>query len=118
MGVGMPQQLLLNQYGDLLLEVFHDVAYHVGSSLESKTGWRDVDVRLMMNEKKYKKWGFGDPRYPHNNRRWVGLTIAFSLLGQKMTGLPIDFQIQQTEYANSQYPQKARSALFTVRDKK
>lgn len=102
MGVGMPHQIYLKQFGDILRGVFgHDV-YHVGSSLMNKDGWRDVDVRAMIPGAEYEAMGFGDPKYPQQNRKWVGMCLAFSALGKQMTGLPIDFQIQPIKFANEQ----------------
>lgn len=113
-GIGMPASLYLKEFGTVLFEAFGDIPYHVGSSLTQPT-WRDVDVRVMLDKEQYTAMGFGDPKQPHENARWVAYSKAFSLLGQKMTGLPIDFQIQETETANADYPREndhARSALF------
>lgn len=111
-GIGMPATLYLQQFGDTLFHAFGEFAYHVGSSLTQPT-WRDVDVRVMLDAGHYAEMGFGDPKRPHENERWCAYTMAFSLLGRHMTGLPIDFQIQETETANADYPRKEdqRSAL-------
>jgi hypothetical protein len=115
-GVGMPANLLLHEFGSHLWFAFDEVLYHVGSSLTKKM-WRDVDVRIMLDDEKYKAMGFGDPEHPHDNGRWVAYCLAFSELGKRMTGLPIDFQIQQTSHANKLYTSKdghLRSALGMV----
>ena len=117
MGVGMPQALLLQRFGQLIKDAFGETPYQVGSSLESKTGWRDVDVRVILSDADYERLGFGDPVNPHCNAKWVALVLAFSTLGREMTGLPIDFQIQQQTLANKQ-PHGKRSALFVVLEKK
>ena len=109
-GIGMPTTLLLQEYGRALFDVFGEVPYHVGSSLNGAT-WRDVDVRVMLDKEQYASMGFGDPEHSHENAKWCGYALAFSLLGQKMTGLPIDFQIQETEHANRLYSTN-RSALI------
>lgn len=111
MGVGMPQSLLLESFGEKIKKAFDDVPYHVGSSLTKKTGWRDVDVRLMLDDEKYEKMGFGDPRYAQHNEKWISMCLAFSVLGKFMTGLPIDFQIQQTTLANKEHGGQQRSAI-------
>ncbi len=111
MGVGMPQSLHLKAFGNLLRAAFGHIPYHVGSSVENKQ-WRDVDVRLMLPDDEYERMGFGDPRYPHYSAKWAATCMAFAALGQKMTGLPIDFQIQQTTLANKEHS-GMRSALFT-----
>lgn len=114
MGVGMPATLLLEEFGHLVWAAFGEYPYHVGSSVLNKH-WRDVDVRLILEDEKYEREGLGDPKHPHQNARWIALTLAFSALGKAMTGLPIDFQIQQQTEANySQSNGCVRSALGCV----
>ncbi len=108
-GVGMPHALLLEAFGEQVYAAFGEVPYQVGSSLTT-TAWRDVDVRLMLDDDAYAAMGFGDPDRPHSNMKWVAYTLAFSALGKQMTGLPIDFQIQQTSHANAKND-GGRSAL-------
>ena len=117
MGVGMPNALWLNEFGSQVWEAFGDCPYHVGSSLKEKGGWRDVDVRMILDDEVYDAMGLGDPKSPHQNGKWVALTMAFSELGKKMTGLPIDFQIQRRTEANQEFSSKdghVRSALGFV----
>jgi hypothetical protein len=110
-GVGMPQQLYLHEFGSKIWETFGHIAYLVGSVLTSKS-WRDVDIRLMLDDPEF------DRLFPnvkseadtHLDGAWVGYCLAWSALGEKMTGLPIDFQIQRTEEANRRYP-GLRSAI-------
>jgi hypothetical protein len=110
-GIGMPTSLYLQEFGEILFHAFGEYAYHVGSSLTGAT-WRDVDVRVMLDAEKYSAMGFGDPKRQHESARWVAYTMAFSELGRKMTGLPIDFQIQETNTANADYPESRRSSLL------
>ena len=102
-GTGMPASLLLDEFGSQVWAAFGHPPYHVGSSLTKKAGWRDVDVRLILNDEEYEQWGLGDPVRTHHNGKWVSLVLAYSALGNAMTGLPIDFQIQQQSYANEHY---------------
>lgn len=111
-GVGMPASLMLHEFGSQVWNAFGSPPYLVGSALFSKT-WRDVDVRLILGDEEYKNLGLGDPRDPHRNGKWVSLVMAYSALGKAMTGLPIDFQIQQQTQANKAYPE-SRSALGVV----
>jgi hypothetical protein len=111
--VGMPQFLLLQQFGEYVYRAFGHVPYHVGSSLLLKSDWRDVDVRLILSDAEYAAQGLGDPGNTHSNKRWVAITLAWSTFGRTFTGLPVDFQIQQQSYANKQYD-GPRSALFCV----
>lgn len=104
MSVGQPQGMLLNEFGMRLWDVFGEVAYQVGSSLgEKTTGWRDVDVRVMLDDSVWEQMGLGNPENPHTNRKWRSLCIVFSDYGRHLTGLPIDFQLQQRTYANANY---------------
>lgn len=108
----MPAQLHLYRFGQMVREAFGEIPYWVGSSLE-RSDWRDVDVRMMLSDEDYKAQGYGDPKAPHENAKWVATCAAWSALGQQMTGLPIDFQIQDTTTANEQNS-GARSALFAL----
>jgi hypothetical protein len=116
--------MLLNQFGEILHAAFGEVAYHVGSSMTPGTkteGWRDVDVRLMLDDEVWKSMGLGRPENPHMNAKWRALCIVFSKYGQQLTGLPIDFQLQQRTHANENYRQSkgcARSALIVVNEER
>lgn len=117
MSIGQPQGMLLNQFGMLLWDAFGEVAYHVGSSLTTQKtkDWRDVDVRLMLDDETWDKMELGNPDNPHQNRKWRALCVTFSEYGRHLTGLPIDFQLQQSTQANKQYSSKdghSRSALI------
>lgn len=101
MGVGMPAALKLDEFGSQVLAVFGHPCYLVGSALAGKA-WRDVDVRLILPDDEYERLGLGNPRDAHANGKWVALVLAFSALGREMTGLPIDFQIQQMTRANAE----------------
>lgn len=111
----MPAQLHLYRFGQMVREAFGEIPYWVGSSL-SGPGWRDVDIRLMLSDEQYATMGFGDPKSPHENARWCAMCAAFSALGTQMTGLPIDFQIQDTTTANAKNsgPRSALFALWTI----
>lgn len=116
MSVGMPAYLFLEEFGSQVWAAFGDNPYHVGSSLKGKQ-WRDVDIRLILADDEYERLGLGDPNYPQQNAKWVSLCMAYSALGKAMTGLPIDFQIQQQTNANEKFSQKEgcpRSALGFV----
>lgn len=118
MSVGQPQGMLLNEFGERLRAAFGDVAYQVGSSLGEKTsGWRDVDVRLMLDDEIWENMELGNPENPHGNAKWRALCIVFSDYGRHLTGLPIDFQLQQRTHANANYGREKgcdRSALIVV----
>lgn len=110
-GTGMPQSLYLGLFGRLVNDAFGSFPYLVGSASASKQ-WRDVDVRLILADEEYERLIGGDPGRGPENPRWRSLCMAFAELGRHMTGLPIDFQIQQQSYANKTYPNQIRQALI------
>jgi|SRR5665213_1053452 len=114
MGVGMPAELKLQEFGSQVWNAFGSPPYHVGSSMPAvnKDGWRDVDVRMILSDEDWVAWGLGDPHSP--NGKWVALCWAFSEMGKSITGLPIDFQIQQQTRANKVYGGEGRAALGIV----
>lgn len=107
MGVGPHSGYLLRLYGAHIDRAFGDVPYQVGSSLTQKNGWRDVDVRLILADGEYEAWADDGMRRMHE--------LAWSAFGQQMTGLPIDFQIQQQTAANEDFS-GVRSALLLHED--
>lgn len=113
MGVGMPAALYLDEFGSQVWAAFGHPPYLVGSALAEKTGWRDVDVRLILSDEEYEAMGFGHPHHHQFNAKWVSLVMAYSALGRHMTGLPIDFQIQQQSHANKCYD-GPRAAIGSV----
>jgi len=99
--IGFPMSLKLNDFGRKVYDAFGDFPFRVGSSVTQKQGWRDVDIRLILSKEEYNKLELGDPERGPENPKWVSLCYAFSELGKSMTGLPIDFQIQERNYANT-----------------
>lgn len=118
--IGMPATLYLQEFGSQLIHAFDAMPYHVGSSLKldssDKTPFRDVDVRVMLDDEKYAAMGLGklDMSGCHHNGRWVAYCLAFTELGRKMTGLPIDFQIQPLTWANETFKGGNRGAIGMV----
>ena len=106
--VGSPAMLYLQEFGSQVWSAFGELPYLVGSAIYSKR-WRDVDVRLILDDKDFEP--YGDPHRP--NGKWAAMCMAFSLLGQRMTGLPIDFQIQQRTDANKRF-KNPRNALGII----
>jgi hypothetical protein len=106
----MPATIKLHRFGRVCRDAFDATAYLVGSALHT-TDWRDVDVRVILSDEEYERQ-IGELRHPPIlNARYAALCEAFSALGREMTGLPIDFQIDQQSDANERYD-KARGALF------
>jgi len=113
MSVGSPGALLLDVWGDqvaLALGGPTDRCYLVGSGTERKNP-RDVDVVLILDDDRFEA-EFGIARPPFSsNRRWAAMCTAFSLWGQLVTGMPIDFKIQPQTWANEKHGGKPRHAL-------
>jgi hypothetical protein len=93
----MPAWLYLNQFGQIIHDAFGEWPFLVGSATMGKQ-WRDVDVRVMLDDDEYERVIGGKPG--EQNFKWMALCMAFSALGKQMTGLPIDFQIDQRTEAN------------------
>ena len=80
----------------------HGGVYLVGSVIR-KANWRDVDVRVILDDAEYDRlfpvtdeWG--------ENAQWKIICIAISSYLSSVTGLPIDFQIQRQAQANARSP--------------
>jgi hypothetical protein len=113
MGVGRQEGWLLRIFGAHVKQGFGHVAYQVGSSLIEKRGFRDVDVRLILPDDEYESF-FGDPLTPaHQAPKVMMWDLAWTMLGRKLTKLPIDFQFQQQTLANENFP-GVRSALILL----
>lgn len=113
-GPGVPGAMHLEAFGEAIRDAFGDIPYHVGSSATSKT-WRDVDVRLILDDDKFHALFPGFTAANHIDAWWSLLCAALSELGRVRTGLPIDFQIQSMTDANEKYPTGIRSPLFLIR---
>lgn len=83
---------ILESWGHEVRTMFRgEMPYLVGSSL-TRPDFRDVDVRLLLRDDHYAKLK------QRVNLQQLGVTV--SLWGQRVTGLPIDFQVQQRTAAN------------------
>lgn len=112
-GVGMPAAAKLEHFGRVCHEAFGTTAYLVGSALKT-TDWRDVDVRVILTDDEFERQ-IGKLTKPRAlNKRWNALCLAFAALGREMTGLPIDFQIDQQTDANENFD-GPRNALIVGR---
>lgn len=107
----------LRVFGAYVAQAFGHTPYHVGSSLTAKAKYRDVDVRLILPDDEYALY-FGDPFKPADRPPREHLwNAAWSAFGKKVTGLPIDFQIQQQTIADTTEECKGpRSALLITDD--
>jgi hypothetical protein len=106
------EQQLLRDFVICAEQLFNgETIYHVGSSVsaDKRTTHRDVDLRVMLEPKTFKQLA----KIVNIDR----LNLAISLYGQKVTGMPIDFQVQDQDYANEHHSMKKqkkyRSAIRT-----
>lgn len=99
----MSDYRLLNEWCRLLNDMFSQDTvfgcYMVGGVL-TDPNYHDVDLRLIIPDDVYAA------RYDDKKRKY--LNLAISIWGQKVTGLPIDFQIQPQSLANERYPGASR----------
>ncbi len=89
---------ILNDWCCLVSDMFTEDAifgcYQVGSSLTT-SHYRDVDIRVIIPDDVYAT------KYDDTKRKY--LNLAVSIWGQRVTGLPIDFQIQPYSLAHERY---------------
>lgn len=111
---GRSTHLLLNDFERLeewcrlVLVVFDEAPFLVGSVMTTPE-YRDVDLRLILDDETF------DATYAGKRAKVRLLNRAISTWGQRETGLPIDFQIQRRSEANRLHP-KARRSPMGVRD--
>lgn len=91
------QMFLLDEACRPIAEAFDEAPYLVGTAV-NRRDFRDVDVRLILDDEKYQRLvGVVDTPL----REFLGLAIGEYLASR--TGLPIDFQIQQQTAANARH---------------
>lgn len=76
--------------------------YLVGSSLK-RADWRDVDVRMIMEDEDFAKQFPNAGNQWQFDAKWLLLTVAISDWLSKQTGLPVDFQFQPQTHANEMH---------------
>lgn len=102
--VPAPHFFNLNQACTLINKAFGGTCYLVGSSLVRRD-YRDVDVRMIMDDDAYAKV-FGDATQATINPLWSLVSSAVSLWLSQQSGLSVDFQVQQMTLANLQHAGK------------
>jgi len=112
-GIGPQQQLLLDQFGQLIEAAWGETGYLVGSSQRGERNWRDIDVRVMLSNDEYARrlgpiWQDG---MRHRDLAWRAHMLAWSTLGERMTGLPIDFQVERLSEANAKHLDEPRNPI-------
>lgn len=86
-------------------QAFGTPPYLVGSALE-KADFRDVDVRLILDDEEF------DRLFTGRKELWGFLCRAIATYLRARTSLPIDFQIQRQTEANEKHD-KPRNPLGT-----
>jgi hypothetical protein len=109
--VGFPADLYLHDFGLKVNQAFGETAYIVGSAMTEKDA-RDVDVVVMLELEVWEREFGVQPSQGYDSPKWRVLCQAFSELGKRMTGLNIDFKIQEREWANDKHKSKGRNALI------
>lgn len=100
--IGAPDVLKLDQFGRYVIEALDEQPYLVGSALRTEH-WRDVDVRVILDDARFDEL-FVERTMPLSmNAKWNAWCLAFAALGRDTTGLPIDFQIERMTEANERY---------------
>jgi hypothetical protein len=100
-----PQQLFsLDLACQPIRQAFDAMPYLVGTVTERR-GWRDVDVRLILDDKQYNRMSKA-----LGAQAITFLGFAISTYLRDATGLPIDFQFQRMTEANASYD-KPRNPL-------
>jgi hypothetical protein len=104
--IGAPAHFALEAACRQVCDAFADGGlYLVGSALE-RADWRDIDVRLMLDDEDFIKL-FPDVNMKAHawefDARWLLLTVSISEHLSRVTGLPIDFQFQPRTHANERH---------------
>lgn len=98
MSVLNPRQMFaLDEACRPIMEAFDATPYLVGTAA-TRTTYRDVDVRLILDDEKYAR--LADVAGPQLVA-FLGLAVGEYLAAR--TGMPIDFQVQQQTAANAHH---------------
>lgn len=108
--LGVPQVYNLNHACEAIFSAFGNVPYLVGSSLIKKD-YRDVDVRLILDDEEFDILFPGIGSRHDLNAKWSLMCASISGWLASRSSLPVDFQIQRQTEANNDYPNEPRHAL-------
>lgn len=87
-------------------------SYVVGSALE-RHDWRDVDVRLILDDDAFaREFPGAELHHWEFHAKWLLLMVAISKHLQHVTGLPVDFQIQPRTHANERHKGQRNAVGF------
>jgi hypothetical protein len=101
--VGAPSIFALEQACQQINDAFGGYGcYLVGSALE-RPDWRDIDVRYIMRDEDFAVLFPDAGSEWEHDPRWLLLTVSIAGWLSRMTGLPIDFQLQPQTHANARH---------------
>lgn len=98
--IGAPEYYNLNAACRIITEGYGYSLYLVGSALERRD-FRDVDLRLILDDAEYRQMFPGMQNGQWTDPRWSLFCSAVSLWLSERSGLKIDFQVQSQTEANS-----------------
>lgn len=103
--VPMSSFILLDHACGVVSDAFGgNCPYHVGSSTQ-RADWRDVDVRLILPDDEF------DQLFADHGSLWSLLCLSTSEYLSRVSGLPVDFQVQRRTEANDEYGDQFRNPL-------
>ena len=109
--LGFPAHDALSQACQFVGQALDETCYLVGSVLETRD-YRDVDVRVIMDDDKFIAL-FG--RDPGLNAFWSLLSVSISEYLRRRTDLAVDFQIQRRSRVKDDDWAKRRGAARSLR---
>jgi hypothetical protein len=109
------QMWRLNEACRAISHAFGSCPYLVGSALK-RADFRDVDVRLIIDDALFARLYPSAGKDPHRDGYWMLVCASISTWLADTTGLPIDFQIQAMTPANAEFdgPRSALGCNYTV----
>jgi len=77
--VGMPRALYLKIFANYIKDIFSQDVYLVGSSL-SKKDWHDLDIVVIMPDKIWDDYKFGNPKIDSQTRSGLLIVWRYQIL--------------------------------------
>jgi hypothetical protein len=108
--VGSPAFFHLNHAVLIIKYAFDATPYLVGSSVTNRN-WRDIDIRVMLDDDQYDRLFPNAPRNPRLHPLWSLMCATVSDWLTLASGVPVDFQIQRQSVANEMFSGKPRVPL-------
>ena len=97
-GTGMPATIRLETFAVHVQQAFGSWPYLVGSAAMGKR-WRDVDLRLILDDDHFRHLFPGYAAGRQQDAMWSLICDGLSELARRLSGLPVDFQIQSMKIA-------------------